>query len=165
MTHPLIETNFTKFGPFLAHGGTSAYRYSCKDPSCGYSLITLANTDLTQENETRLLMHLTNEHVKLQGDFPQNENIKRYLDAGFAGMQNMARQIVQNWYNAHRDDAPYLGFDDTYVVWFAKTLQNFKTLISTNVADLRYYEVTFDGDKNKFYLDVYKKEANLELNG
>lgn len=165
MTHPLIETNFTKFGPFLAHGGTSAYLYSCKDPSCGYSLVTVAKTDLTQENETRLLMHLTNDHVKLQGDFPQNDNIKRYIEAGSAGMQHAARQIVQNWYNDQRGDSSWLSFEEVYVVWFAKALQNFKVLASTNVADLRYYEVTFDGDKNKFYLDVYKKEANLELNG
>lgn len=36
------------------------------------------------------------------------------------------------------------------VVWFSKTLQNWKALVSTNVSDGMYYEVTYNGDKNYF---------------
>jgi hypothetical protein len=122
---------------------------------------------LSQESESAMLLHLSNVHVEqpLQGDFPENKNLNRYISAGSAGMQNAARRIVQNWFNDHRGDTVFLSFEETYVVWFAKVLQNFKVLVSTTVPDLRYYEVTFDGDKNKFYLDVYKKEDNQELNG
>lgn len=54
-----------------------------------------------------------------------------------------------------------LELKDVYVVWFAKTLQNAKALVSTNVSDGMYYEVTFNGDKNEFYLDAYKKFNNV----
>ncbi|OSP86480.1 hypothetical protein B9W73_09995 [Lactococcus lactis] len=47
-----------------------------------------------------------------------------------------------------------------YVVWACKTLQNNKTLLSTNAPDGRYYEVTYNGDKQEFYFDAYIKEHN-----
>ena len=50
--------------------------------------------------------------------------------------------------------------DDVYVVWMCKTLQNNKALLSTNVLDGMYYEVTYNGDKNEMYLDAYKKWDN-----
>jgi hypothetical protein len=50
--------------------------------------------------------------------------------------------------------------DDVFVVWFAKTLQNWKCLVSTTVSDGMYYEVTHNGDKNETYVDVYKKWGN-----
>ena len=50
--------------------------------------------------------------------------------------------------------------DDVYVVWLCKTLQNNKALLSTNVWDGMYYEVTYNGDKNEMYLDAYKKWDN-----
>lgn len=48
-----------------------------------------------------------------------------------------------------------------YVVWFAKTLQNWKALVSTNLPDGMYYEVTHNGDKGETYLDAYKKWDNV----
>ena len=54
--------------------------------------------------------------------------------------------------------------NDVYVVWFCKTLQNFKVLLSTTVSDGMYYEVTFNGDKNEYYLDAYKKWQNVCYN-
>lgn len=50
--------------------------------------------------------------------------------------------------------------EDVYVVWSCKTLQNNKALLSTDIEDGRYYEVTFNGDKGELYLDRYKKEKN-----
>ena len=47
-----------------------------------------------------------------------------------------------------------------YVVWFSKTLQNWKALISTTLPDGAYYEVTYDGDKDLAYVDSYKKFDN-----
>lgn len=49
---------------------------------------------------------------------------------------------------------------DIYVVWSCKTLQNNKALLSTNISDGMYYEITFNGDKNELYLDAYKKQFN-----
>ena len=54
-----------------------------------------------------------------------------------------------------------LSEDDVYIVWKCKVLQNWKYMLSTNVADTRYFEVTYNGDKDEFYLDAYVKERNL----
>lgn len=50
--------------------------------------------------------------------------------------------------------------DDVYIVWMCKTLQNSKAMLSTPVSDTRYYEVTYNGDKEEAYLDAYVKEKN-----
>lgn len=52
---------------------------------------------------------------------------------------------------------------DVYVVWFSKTLQNWKALISTTLPDEMYYEVTYNGDKKETYVDVYKKFDNVRI--
>lgn len=78
-------------------------------------------------------------------------------------MQEQAKQIVVDYFNSHVDksDNSIITKDDVYVVWFCKTLQNWKALLSTNVADGMYYEITHNGDKNETYVDVYKKWENF----
>lgn len=73
-----------------------------------------------------------------------------------------ARKIVCNYFNQHRDasDSEEMTIDNVYVVWFSKTLQNWKALVSTTASDGMYYEVTYNGDKHEAYLDVYKKWEN-----
>lgn len=73
-----------------------------------------------------------------------------------------ARELVLKYANAHIDvtDNMQIGLDNVYVVWFAKTLQNFKALLSTTLPDGMYYEVTYNGDKKEFYIDAYKKFDN-----
>ena len=77
-------------------------------------------------------------------------------------MQERAKQLVVNYFNNRVDktDNVLIGDDDVYVVWFCKTLQNWKALLSTNVSDGMYYEVTYNGDKKETYLDAYKKWEN-----
>lgn len=53
--------------------------------------------------------------------------------------------------------------DDVYVVWLNRTLQNNKVLLSTAVGDGMYYEITYNGDKNEVYFDVYKHIENREI--
>lgn len=53
-----------------------------------------------------------------------------------------------------------ITIDDVYVVWYCKTLQNHKALLSTNVSGV-YYEFTYNGDKEELYLDAYKKKSNM----
>lgn len=78
-------------------------------------------------------------------------------------MQENAKQIVVDYFNGRVDktDNKKITADDVYVVWFAKTLQNWKALLSTNVSDGMYYEVTYNGDKQEAYLDAYKKWENV----
>ncbi|WP_302488981.1 DUF6275 family protein [uncultured Mitsuokella sp.] len=77
-------------------------------------------------------------------------------------MQEKARKIVAEYFNEHVDVTNHkkITIEDVYVVWFAKTLQNWKALVSTNIPDGMYYEVTHNGDKNETYVDVYKKWEN-----
>lgn len=56
-----------------------------------------------------------------------------------------------------------LTVDDLYVVWFAKTLKNWKALVSTDVVRGHYWEVTYNGDKGETYVDTYLKEGNISL--
>ena len=55
--------------------------------------------------------------------------------------------------------------EDCFVVWFSKTLQNWKALVSTNAISSNekcgdYAEVTHNGDKEETYVDVYAKVSN-----
>lgn len=79
--------------------------------------------------------------------------------------QEKARKIVMNYFNSHVDktDNKQIILDDVYVVWFSKTLQNWKALVSTSVLDGMYYEITYNGDKNETYVDVYKKWENFTV--
>ena len=78
-------------------------------------------------------------------------------------MQEKAKQIVADYFNrrAEKTDSVQITTDDVYVVWFCKTLQNWKALLSTTVSDGMYYEVTHNGDKGETYLDAYKKWENV----
>ena len=77
-------------------------------------------------------------------------------------MQEQAKIIVVTYFNIHAEktDNKEITVNDVYVVWFCKTLQNWKALLSTNVSDGMYYEITHNGDKNETYVDVYKKWEN-----
>ena len=74
----------------------------------------------------------------------------------------MCKKEVAKYANDHLDktDNKQITEDDVYVVWVCKTLQNNKALLSTNLFDGMYYEITFNGDKKQLYLDAYKKFEN-----
>lgn len=77
--------------------------------------------------------------------------------------QEKAKQIVIDYYNEHVEitDNKKLKESEVFIVWFCKTLQNWKALISTTISDGMYYEVTYNGDKKETYLDAYKKWENV----
>ena len=55
-------------------------------------------------------------------------------------MQEKARKIVMDYFNSHVEvtDGKQITMDDVYVVWFSKTLQNWKAMVSTTVSDGMY---------------------------
>ena len=55
--------------------------------------------------------------------------------------------------------------EEMYIVWFCKTLQNWKALVSTDVINGLYWEVTHNGDKNETYVDTYFKSSNVCVKG
>lgn len=81
-------------------------------------------------------------------------------------MMKLAKEIVQDYVQSRLDksDNNLINLDQIYVVWFSKTLQNWKCLISTTLPDGMYYEVTHNGDTNETYLDAYKKWENVTYN-
>ena len=79
----------------------------------------------------------------------------------------LIKETVRDYTNEHIDntDKMQITVDDVYVVWFCKTLQNWKALASTTVPDGMYYELTYNGDKYEMYLDAYKKFENRCIRG
>ena len=80
-------------------------------------------------------------------------------------MMEKAKQLVVDFFNeeAEKTDGFVLTVDDVYIVWWSKTLQNWKALVSTTVSDGMYYEVTYNGDKKETYVDAYKKWKNKRI--
>ena len=93
----------------------------------------------------------------------QRIQILNYFTKEKIKMQEKARKIVMDYFNTHVDvtDNNQITMDDVYVVWFCKTLQNWKALVSTNVSDGMYYEITHNGDKKETYVD--KKWENFKV--
>lgn len=84
-----------------------------------------------------------------------------------SAMINRAKELVVKHHNfAYGKD---LGFeitaDNVFIVWFCKTLQHWKALVSTDVPDQIYYEITYNGDAGTAYVDVYKKKRNYRVKG
>ena len=75
-------------------------------------------------------------------------------------MDDKALEIVRNYIESHLDKSDGIPCFEVYTVWKCKTLQNWKYLISSTLFDGMYYELTFNGDKNEWYLDAYKKFEN-----
>lgn len=78
-------------------------------------------------------------------------------------MTNKAKNLVVNYFNerAEKTDKVKINSNQVFIVWFSKTLQNWKALVSTTISDGMYYEVTYNGDKKETYVDAYKKWENV----
>ena len=76
-----------------------------------------------------------------------------------------AKKLITDYFNGRVEvtDHKRITEDDVFVVWACKILQNNKALLSTTVSDGMYYEISYDGDKKRFYLDAYKKWENKEI--
>lgn len=77
--------------------------------------------------------------------------------------EKLAKSYVYAYADEWRDKNEDVEFtiDDVFIVWSCKTLQNNKALLSTELPDGLYYEVTHNGDKGEIYLDVYSKQSNI----
>lgn len=86
---------------------------------------------------------------------------------GDKDFQALVKKVVCEYANAHLDvsDVIQISEDDVFIVWQVKVLQNNKALASTTLKDGMYYELTYDGDKKRCYVDAYKKWENFCVNG
>jgi len=67
-----------------------------------------------------------------------------------------SKQIVRDYAIEHMDKTDTQPPFDVFVVWYSKSLQNHKALLSTTLPDGMYYEITY----KEAYLDAYKKFEN-----
>ena len=78
-------------------------------------------------------------------------------------MDKTALKIVKNYIIEHLDKSDETPNFEVYTVWNAKALQNWKYLISSTLCDGMYYELTYNGDEEEWYLDSYKKFENRKI--
>lgn len=77
--------------------------------------------------------------------------------------RELAIKSVIDYFNEQADSTDKNGAineTNVFIVWECKALQNNKALLSTNISDGMYYEVTYNGDEQEIYLDAYKKWKN-----
>jgi hypothetical protein len=74
----------------------------------------------------------------------------------------LCKKTIADYFNNRVEitDNMKINEDNVFIVWSCKTLQNNKALVSTNISDGMYYELTYNGDKKELYLDAYKKWEN-----
>lgn len=72
----------------------------------------------------------------------------------------LCKDEVRKYVKAHLDKSDKNVVFGVYIVWYCKTLQNWKALVSTTLYDGMYYELTLNGDERELYLDAYKKFEN-----
>lgn len=79
-------------------------------------------------------------------------------------MFDMIKDAVLKTYDDTRAVYPP-SKEDCAIVWFCKTLQNYKAIVFVFVAGAisDFFEVTYNGDKNELYVDKYKKEKNVKF--
>ena len=76
-------------------------------------------------------------------------------------MDKKALAIVR-WWIGKNSESGLLDYKE-FVVWKAKVLQNWKYMISTDMTDGLYYELTYNGLYKEWYLDIYRKEKNRKF--
>lgn len=86
---------------------------------------------------------------------------KRIKENKMANFDEISMNLVRDYAKNHLDKSDGDVDFNVYIVWKCKILQNWKYLISTTLSDGMYYELTFNGDKQEWYLDAYKKFENI----
>ena len=76
----------------------------------------------------------------------------------------ICKEVVKNYANEHHFLVDSTYQKDVFIVWYCKTLQNWKALAGIYGRD-EYFELTYNGDEKELYLDVYKKSENMCLKG
>lgn len=71
-----------------------------------------------------------------------------------------AKRILYGYVKSQDETPVEFSIDDIHVVWFCKTLQNWKAILITTLPDQMIYDITYNGDNQEAYLDAYSKVDN-----
>ena len=76
-----------------------------------------------------------------------------------------AKALVLKNYTEHQVPRgnPEITLDDLFLVWFTKTLSNWKCLVATIYADGLYYEVIHNGNSHETYVDIYRRLGHSKV--
>lgn len=79
-----------------------------------------------------------------------------------------AKQIVKDYidmlYTSKSENSPNdLPAYEILLVWFAKTLKDWRAVITTTLVDGMIYEVMYDGEKNETSLKAYHEIQNMVI--
>lgn len=85
--------------------------------------------------------------------------MSQHEDQGVVHAAGLAVEAVVNYYNnlATMPTGATIDASQVRVVWFCKTLENWKALVITTLRDYLYYEVTYSGVNQNTCVDVYQK--------
>lgn len=73
----------------------------------------------------------------------------------------ICKEKVMEYENSQLDEnSQKLDEKDILLVWFSKTLKHYKALFITTLFNKKYFECTFNGDKQELYFDAYSKVEN-----
>ena len=102
----------------------------------------------------------TDDEVMIQ-KIRKGKGKNKMTDVKFA---KICKEVVKNYANKHHFLGGSARQKDVFIVWYCKTLQNWKALAGIYGRD-EYFELTYNGDEKELYLDVYKKSENVCLKG
>lgn len=75
-----------------------------------------------------------------------------------------AKQIIFNKVKNENKVFSHSNVDDVvYVVWYCWILENQKCLISTTIPDGKYYEITYNKERQEMYIDTYVRSENFKV--
>ena len=75
-------------------------------------------------------------------------------------MDNIAINLIKDYIISKLNNKDEISNFKLFIVWKCKILQNWKYLIASTLMDGMYYELTYNGNKEEWYLDAYKKVNN-----
>jgi len=76
--------------------------------------------------------------------------------------QTIACRRVVDFFNDFRNDGvAEMTLDDVYILFYTKLLNSWKALVTTTVGDEIYYQITYNGETEETYLDVFTKAYNF----
>lgn len=87
-------------------------------------------------------------------------NSTRLSQEEFISISKRIIQMIQKYYTELFGCSTVSSGERIYV-WVIKTLQNRKVILGVIGLYCEYFEATYDSDRNKVYLDMYKKDKNI----